>query len=645
MQFKTHFLLAVVVSLFFSVSLFADNFSVEDYGLLPNIKSVSISPDGQHYAFIKQTEEGNLFAIVNIADNKMIGGANAGELKARSVYFATNNHVILSTSKKMSSMRIRGNWEQSGAVVYNLKTKKMTALAKRVKDLFIAQGGLGRIVGINAEENQVYMPAYIGSRDPSNSLFRINLDNLSARRHSRGNSNVRDWFVNKNGQVIAREEFSEREQDHSVLSYTSDKWETVYRLKTDIPEIAVVAVSQYGEKVIFESNIDNYDAVYSMSLQDGAISEPMFQEDETDIDGVLTNRINREFIGVLYSGLLPNYQYIDDATHINLVKLQNTFPDSAVHPVSMTSDKNKMIVLISGNDAADNYVLFDVKLNSLSVIGSGYPEIDTSKIAKVKAIKYKARDGLSITAILTSPVNNTEVKNLPLIVMPHGGPESYTSIDFNWWSQFLARKGYLVLQPNFRGSSGFGQKFTEAGHGKWGAEMQDDVSDGVTAMVKAGYADPERVCIMGASYGGYSALAGGAFTPELYRCVISVAGVSDLPLMLKNEKYTSGRNSWVFNYWNTVIGDSKNEKNKLKTISPINSVDKFQAPLLLLHGKDDTVVPIVQSTRMYKAMKRANKDVDFITLKGEDHWLSSSDTRLAMLKEISEFLDEHNPVD
>ena len=637
-------LFCVVCFFVVSVSM-ADDFKVEDYGLLPDIKSVSLSPDGEHYAFIKQTEEGNLFAIINIAENKMVGGANAGELKARSVYFATNNHVILTTSKKMSSMRIRGNWEQSGAVVYNLKTKKMTALAKRVKDLFIAQGGLGRVVGINAKENQVYMPAYIGTSEPRNSLFRINLDSLAARLHSRGNHHVRDWFVDKNGNVIAREEFNERKQLHSVLSYTSGKWQTVYSLETDIPEIAVVAVSEDGKKLIFETNNDNFDALYSMSLEDGAISEPMYEQDDTDIDGVLTNRANREFTGILYSGLLPSYQYLDNDSHNNLVKIQNVFPDSALHPVSLTNDKSKMIVLVSGNGAADNYNLFDAKLNKLSVIGSGYPDIDTDKIAKVKAIKYKARDGLSITAILTSPVNNPDAKNLPMIVMPHGGPESYTGIDFNWWSQFLARKGYLVLQPNFRGSSGFGQEFTRAGHGKWGAEMQDDVSDGVAAMVKAGYADPDRVCIVGASYGGYSALAGGAFTPDLYRCVVSVAGVSDLPLMLKNEKYTSGRNSWVFNYWNTIIGDSKSEKNKLKTISPINSVDKFQAPLLLLHGKDDTVVPIVQSARMYKAMRRANKDVEFITLKGEDHWLSGSETRLELLKQISDFLDKHNPVE
>ena len=149
---------------------------------------------------------------------------------------------------------------------------------------------------------------------------------------------------------------------------------------------------------------------------------------------------------------------------------------------------------------------------------------------------------------------------------------------------------------------------------------------------------------MGASYGGYSALAGGAFTPELYRCVISVAGVSDLPLMLSTEKRDFGDKHWVINYWHDVIGDSKTEKQKLKAISPANYADQFQAPVLLIHGKDDTVVPIRQSQRMNSALKKAGKKVELIKLKGEDHWLSTSETRVQMLRAIDEFLEKYNPI-
>ena len=229
-------------------------------------------------------------------------------------------------------------------------------------------------------------------------------------------------------------------------------------------------------------------------------------------------------------------------------------------------------------------------------------------------------------------------------MFPHGGPEAYDSVRFDWWAQYFARQGYLVMQPNFRGSTGSGAAFKEAGRGKWGQEMQDDLTDGVHAAVKAGYVDPDRVCIMGGSYGGYAALAGGAFTPDLYRCVIAVAAVVDLPAMILNERRDYGRDHWVVAYWREVIGNEAKERAKLERISPVNFADDFKAPVLLIHGKDDSVVPITQSQRMHKALRAADKEVQLLRLDGEDHWMSGSATRYAMLDAITAFLAEHNPI-
>jgi len=624
--------------------LHADNFSVEDYGLLPDIRSVSISPDGKHYAYIKSSVEGTIFLVTDVETNKVVGGAKAGKMKARSIYFATNEHVIIRASKTRRAFNVRGQWEDSTAIVYNLKTKKMSTLLRGYEDLYHAQSGLGRIVGINKAENIVFMPAYVGSQDPSYSLLRVNLKNGKARRFERGNAHVIDWFVSESGQVLAREEFREKEQEHRVLSKVSGKWVNIYKNKTDIPEISIIAVNEAGSKLIFTQGNGNYDAIYSMSLEDGAIDGPLYSQEGRDIDAIMTDDLNRKFNGVLYSGLLPQYEMNNPEVQANLASIQDLYPSSAISPLSMTSDKSKMIVSVSGNSAAQDYAVFDSVARKIKRIGAGYPNVKKEQIAEIKAIKYKTRDGLSLTAILTQPVGNLELKNLPLIVMPHGGPESYDSIHFDWWAQFLARKGYLVIQPNFRGSTGFGYELRDQGRGKWGKEMQDDLTDAVNAVVKAGYADPDRVCIIGASYGGYAALAGGAFTPDVYRCVVAVAGVSDLPKMLADERRDHGRNHWVVSYWNKVIGNSKTERDKLIEVSPVNSADQFQAPLLMLHGKDDTIVPLKQSQRMHKAMKRAGKQVELITLKGEDHWLSNGYTRLVLLQEISNFLDEHNPV-
>ncbi|MGK0442226.1 MAG: dipeptidyl aminopeptidase/acylaminoacyl peptidase, partial [Pseudohongiellaceae bacterium] len=343
-----------------------------------------------------------------------------------------------------------------------------------------------------------------------------------------------------------------------------------------------------------------------------------------------------------YSGFIPSYEFTDAKLSELFQRVVGSFPKSSVHYVSSTKNNKLIIVRVSGNDAPGTYYLFDSDNVKLTTLASRY---SVPAIAEIKAFKYNARDGLKIPALITMPPGAKGKKNLPLIALPHGGPEAYDQIGFDWMAQYFALKGYIVLQPNFRGSKGFGYDFRDAGRGRWGREMQDDVSDGVGVLVKAGYVDPKRVCIIGGSYGGYSALAGGAFSPELYRCVISVNGVSDLPLMLKNKKSRYGNDHWVINYWHEVIGDSNAEIDKLRDISPINFASQFQAPVLLIHGKDDLIVPFRQSAHMYEALKKAGKSVELATLKGEDHWLSTSATRLEMLKAIDRFLDTHNPAD
>lgn len=295
---------------------------------------------------------------------------------------------------------------------------------------------------------------------------------------------------------------------------------------------------------------------------------------------------------------------------------------------------------VAGANAAGTYYFFDDEIDTQELLGSQY-KVD--HIAEVRPMTYKARDGLEIPALLTIPPGVIEPKQLPLIVLPHGGPEAHGEIDFDWLAQFLAQSGYLVLQPNFRGSTGFGRAHRLAGHGHWGKAMQDDVSDGVKAMQAMGYADLNSVCIVGSSYGGYSALAGGAFSPELYRCVIEINGVSDIPLMLRDTRYTYGNRHWVVSYWNRIIADSDLERKKLKAISPAHFAKNFSAPVLLIHSKDDTVVPLEQSKRMHRKLKRADKSSEFLVLKGEDHWLSSSETRIQMLEAIQVFLAKHNP--
>jgi dipeptidyl aminopeptidase/acylaminoacyl peptidase len=203
-----------------------------------------------------------------------------------------------------------------------------------------------------------------------------------------------------------------------------------------------------------------------------------------------------------------------------------------------------------------------------------------------------------------------------------------------------------VLQPQFRGSSDIAKGHVEAGYGQWGRKMQSDLSDGVRALAKKGQIDPARVCIMGASYGGYAALAGAVFDASVYRCAVSLAGPSDLRRMLAYERETmSGANNDVLRYWDRFMGAKSPNDPSLDDLSPALHADKAVIPILLIHGKDDTVVNFDQSAEMLKALKRAGKSAELVTLKGEDHWLSRGETRLQMLTAAVDFLEKHNPPD
>jgi len=238
-----------------------------------------------------------------------------------------------------------------------------------------------------------------------------------------------------------------------------------------------------------------------------------------------------------------------------------------------------------------------------------------------------------------------EPANLPLIVLPHGGPAAVDSDRFDWWAQALAEQGYVVLQPNYRGSD-LSAQFTAAGFGEWGRKMQTDLSDGVRYLAKEGTIDPKRVCIVGASYGGYAALAGATLDLGVYRCAVSVAGPSDLKRILRWTNERSERSDNVTQrYWDRFMGVSGPSDPALERISPIEHVAAVTAPILLIHGRDDTVVPYEQSEVMASALKRAGKSVEFVTLKHEDHWLSRSATRLQMLEATVAFLRTNNPPD
>lgn len=616
---------------------------LEVYGQLPNIRAMTLSPSGTKVAYIMDDGEVEALVVYDLI-TKESTGVNTTLIKARSVHFASEGFVILSASDTRRLVGYRGRIEYTAAFSFDTEGRDIDQLLNRADDVYPGQSGIGRVIGRLADNDEVLMPAYSGggsSRNPPYSLFKAQLDSRHGRMIERGRNETIDWFVNEAGVILAREDHDDDDNIYSILTKRSGKWELVYRAEdAELLPFSLVGVkADESALIIIDRTSDGQSEAIIELAFDGTPSGPFFLEDGKEIDYVVTD-YNRRVFGVAYSGMLPSYAFYDEALTEKFEALQAQYPMLSIHIESWSDDWSRVLLQISGGREAGNYYVFEPETMKMSLI-AGSRQIEREAVAPVDTIEYPARDGLTIPGLLTWPPGDGPRENLPLIAMPHGGPASYDQLGFDWMAQFFASRGYLVLQPNFRGSSGFGYEFESAGHGEWGGKMQDDVTDGVTALTNGGMADPDRVCIVGASYGGYAALAGGAFTPDLYKCVAAIAPVSDLPQMLTDERRDHGSDDSAYAYWQRAIGNAQDDRERLEAVSPVNHAAAFQAPVLLIHGKDDLIVPIRQSRRMRSALRRADKPVTLIELKGEDHWLSTRETRLETLRALDDFVTEH----
>ena len=290
-----------------------------------------------------------------------------------------------------------------------------------------------------------------------------------------------------------------------------------------------------------------------------------------------------------------------------------------------------MIYVYSDRDPG-SYYLFDVAARQLKKLFPPYPALDEQKLAGVKPIQYKVQDGTEIPGYLTLPPN-AEGKNLPLVVLPHGGPSSRDSWGFDFLPQFIAAKGYAVLQMNYRGSGGYGEDWEgEGGFRAW-RQVMADIKDGVDSLVADGIADPNRICIVGGSYGGYAALMSGIEQPARYKCIASIAGVSDPLTMIRDYRhYISGKAVREF------VGT---EEAVIEQGSPMRRAGELKAPVLLFHGDKDLNVYITHSEKMEKALKNAGRAVEFIRYKGVEHQIYRNKYRIDLLSRLGAFLDGH----
>lgn len=479
-----------------------------------------------------------------------------------------------------------------------------------------------------------------GRRDTGwiSKLFAVDVRDNSRKLIDTGTSFTREWLVDTAGRPVARSEWEPKTKTFRVVAKRGGSWSDVYAL-TNGSTLTLTALTQDGTAALAIGTAgDGRAKLWSIPL-DGSGARVLVEDPNYDVEGVWQDRFDNRPISVWIGGPTGGRKWIDTQAEALHNKIARAFPGRQVSVYGRSKDDMRVLAHVSSPSHAPTYYLIDLQKRTADIVGEAYPALADVPLGTVEATSYAARDGAQIPAYVTLPPGRGD-KNLPLVVMPHGGPEARDDYEFDYFVQFLATRGYAVLQPQFRGSTGFGDAHRLAGYGQWGGRMQDDVTDGVKALIAKGMVDPKRVCILGGSYGGYAALAGATFTPELYACAVSINGVSDLPAMLGEAKL-GGDESWALNYWRDHIGSVHDPK--VADRSPSRHADKVRAPILLLHGTSDSVVPITQSETMARELTKAGKPVTFVRLDGEDHWLSGGATRTKVLEEVDRFLAQHLP--
>jgi dipeptidyl aminopeptidase/acylaminoacyl peptidase len=628
--------------------------TVEDYGSLPTTSQMTLSPDGKKLAFRKVEGAKDNLVIYSLEQNKILKALDVTSVNPQHLYFVSDHQLIIRVGQQKKLYGFKGDSHYiSAAHVMDLEKGTVEQLLKPGDGTYVGQTNVGDIVGLSPDHKYAYMPAYInpdkrtgteytGTSRLNYALMKVELKSpRSPGQASPGDKDAEDFFIGPKGGALVQVRYGQHSNRHEILVKNGSKWRSIYDAKVSLREISPVGLTpDYKSLVILTYGDSDRRSYLLMSLADGKISDPGFNRNDADIDDVITD-INRVVHGIQYSGFTPSYKLFDDKKDQFLQKILEKFPDHSVFPVSWSDDWNRILVRVEGSGYPIEYYLFDKKLEPV-YLGSAYANIKPEDVHPIAKLSVKARDELVIPTLLTIPRTSvSNMKNLPAVMLPHGGPRAYDQIGFDWLAQALANEGYLVIQPQFRGSDGFGYAHYAAGHGEWGGKMQDDLTDVLNFLVGKGYINKDKVCIAGASYGGYAALLGGALTPTQYRCVVSINGISHLSDFIKDDRNKFGRYNSVLSYWERVITPDGLKDEALKPISPYFLADKYVAPVLLIHGVNDERVDRSQSEMMASSLKKAKKSVQLIKLDDENHNLITNKARLQTVKAVVDFVNKN----
>jgi dipeptidyl aminopeptidase/acylaminoacyl peptidase len=627
---------SLVVSLtFLNMETFAQMPALVDRELFfgnPEIAGAQISPDGKYIAFIKP---------LNDVRNVWVKGVNDSFDKAKPLTDEKKRPVggyFWSWDNKI--LFVKDNEGDENFNVYTVNPGDAASGIPKAKNLTNAAKVQTQIYAVpKTEPDFIYIG--INDRDQAwHDLYKVQISTGEKTLLRKNTDRLTGWVFD-NDDKLRLATRSAANGDTEVLKVDGDKFTKIYSCNV-YESCGPVRFHKDNKLVYMETNRGNPD------LTQLVLFDPETQKEETvetdplkrvDFGNAIFSDISNELIVTTYNDEKTRRYWKDKTFEADYKFLQSKLPNAEIGLGSTTRDENLWIVsAFSDTDPGTTY-LFDRKAKKLTKQYTSRENLPRNALSPMKPIRYKSSDGLEIPAYLTIP-KGTDGKNLPLLVIPHGGPWARDSWGFNSLAQFFANRGYAVLSPNFRGSTGYGKKFIDAGNNQWGDKMQDDITWGVKYLVGEGIADPKRVGILGGSYGGYATLAGVTYTPDLYAAAVAIVAPSNLNTLLGS----------IPPYWEQIrqlfykrMGDPSTPEGKaqLERQSPLNHIDKIKTPLMIVQGANDPRVKKTEADQIVIALRDRNYPVQYLLADDEGHGFQRPVNNMALYAEAEKFLAQY----
>ena len=613
----------------------------------PAVADIKISPDGKYMGLLVPVDGRNVLSIIEtesrksvnllkFESNRQIGEfhwANEERLLMRLDYFQSWYAAPVSAGEWFS-VNIDGKKKEN---VFGFRS--FTGSSSKIKTH--EAGGArasGQIVDLLRDDSKhILMSAtpFDPDGDRRSKLYRINIYNSRSKLLETSPVENATFATDKSGEV--RFVAGTTKDLLDKVFYRSDaeeSWQLFSESQISEGAIQPLAFADANSLYVSDSSASDLAGIYLYDLETRK-KTLIHQDSESDPTNFWYSQATGELYAVEYETTLPKYVFVGDGPQVSRLKsLLSAFPGQQVRVVSQTNDESAAVILIYSDRNPGDYYLFDAQTNQLQFLTTAMPKVDPSGLMPMTPLKFKSRDGHDMVGYLTLPAMAEGDPLPPLVVNPHGGPIGVRDRwRYNSEVQLLAQEGFAVLQVNFRGSGGYGRNWMEAGFKTWGSHIQFDIIDATAEVLRQNFADPDRVCIYGASFGGYSALMAPILEPNMFRCAVGFVGVYDLQ-MLYERGDVADRASGI-SFLEKVIG---RDDGQLRAFSPIYRADELNLPVLIIHGEQDPRAPVEHAEAMIESLENAGKPYEKLMFEKEGHGLYDTEARADMYRTIVGFL-------